>query len=121
MALSSDFDNGHEPSRVRALRGPLVRADRIGLDHLRTIQFLIERLCPNPRRKSSTRKTPLLPGYDPIKLPLVVFVEWPPVEVITYDCTKAKLVYRISKHSSKELGLTRMDIHVCECMGNLIE
>lgn len=120
MALSSDIEHGHEPSRVRALRGPLVRADRIGLDHPRTIQFLIKRFCPNHSQKSSG-KTPVLAGYPQPKFPLVLFVDWPPEKLVSYDCSKSKWVYHVSDHSAAEIGLSRRNIYVCDCMGSLIE
>jgi hypothetical protein len=80
----------------------------------RTVQFLVERRCPESDRAIEAEKV----GF----FPCVIWVFWPPVPNLTYGCS-ASVVYRHDPTTPipgpKEI--THPGGYVCEHMGHLIE
>lgn len=88
----------------------------------RTMQFVVERECPNGGSANIAEKVVAL-------FPLPIWVRWPPEPVTDHSCSKTTRVFRVTEDSIRETarraGLPAPPNPnrrcVCDCMGSLIE
>lgn len=78
----------------------------------RTVQFLIERECPEPFDEPTNLR----------EYPTPVFVEWPPVMTVVHPCSSPRF-YRLTPSERWRLGYgaSKYNMYVCEHMGRIIE